>query len=349
MTNPEYTLFLIVALPIYSPCSDSHTFLKQERSMKYLLSFVICLSISLSACSKKKIPPVEIAINPWPGYEFLYLAEQKGFFETVGLNVKLLQLNSLADAQRSYVNGYADGMSSTIIEAVQAQILGGKALEIVLVPDFSNGGDVIIARKGFSSLSDLKGKTIGAEVSSLGIYLLQRALTKEGLSLNDINVVNTEQMQGESAILNGSIDAFVSYPPVSIDILKHDNFHKIFSSAEIPNKIIDAISISKEALDQNPGFVPKLHQAWQMALDYYQSQPVDALQIMSRREGISPEEFKDVLSDLQIVDQRAQKTIFENTAGLQNSVVEVCKTLVHVDAISADCNQLPNLVYQGDI
>jgi len=308
---------------------------------------LIFITFLLCACGKKETPPVEIAINPWPGYEFLFLAEQKGFFIEVGLNAKLVQLGSLSDAQRSYVNGYTDGLASTVIEAVQAQTLGNEPLEIVMVPDYSNGGDVIITRKEFSNISELKGKKIGCEVSSLGIFLLQRALAKAGLSLNDVNIVNVEQMNGESLMQNKTIDAFISYPPVSINILKQDEFHIVFSSVEIPKEIIDTISISKKALAENPGFVPKLHKVWQMALEHYQHNPEDALNIMAQREGISTKDFADVLSDLKIVNLEGQKEIFQSPDKLQQSVIEVCKTLVGIDAIDTNCKNFPNLVYRG--
>jgi NitT/TauT family transport system substrate-binding protein len=316
--------------------------------MNFFSTFSLFLIIlCLSACGNKENPPVEIAINPWPGYEFLYLAEQKGFFEEIGLNAKLVQLASLSDAQRSYVNGYTDGMASTIIEAVQAQALGNSPLEIVMVPDYSNGGDVIIARKELANISDLKGKNIGCEVSSLGIFLLQRALAKAGLTLSDVNIINLEQMNGAKLLQTKKIDAFISYPPVSIDILKLEGFHTIFSSADIPKEIIDTISVSKKALANNPNFVPKLHKVWQMALDYYQSNTQDSLNIMAQREGISTEDFAGVLSDLKIVDFEGQKDIFKSPGHLQKSVLDVCQTLVDINTINVDCKKLPSLVYKG--
>jgi len=315
--------------------------------MKPSLLGIIFIALCLSACGQKTNPPVEIAINPWPGYEFLLLAEQKGFFKEVGLNAKLIQVGSLSDAQRSFVNGYTDGLASTAIEAVQAQVFSNTPLEIVLVPDYSNGGDVIIARKEFSNISSLKGKNIGCEVSSLGIFLLQRALAKEGLNLSDVNIVNVEQMNGERLMQDKKIDAFVSYPPVSLSILKQDEFHKVFTSAEIPKEIIDTIAVSKKALALNPDFVPKLHKVWQMALDYYKQAPEDALNIMARREGISTEDFVGVLSDLKLVNTAEQKEIFESPEKLQQSVVDLCKTLVEIDAINYNCKKFPNIIYKG--
>jgi NitT/TauT family transport system substrate-binding protein len=219
----------------------------------------------------------------------------------------------------------------------------------VLVTDYSNGGDVIITRKEFSKMSELKGKKIGCEVSSLGIFLLQRALAKAGLNLSDVDIINVEQMNGESLMQSKAIDAFITYPPVSVSILKQKEFHQVFSSAEIPEEIIDTISISKESLAQNPEFVPKLHKVWQMALDYYQQNTEDALNTMAQREGISAEDFASVLSDLKILDFEKQKEIFQPPGKLQQSVIEVCNTLVETEAIDTNCKQLPNLIYQGTL
>lgn len=310
------------------------------------LLVVIAIAISLS-CSQKNVEPVKIAINPWPGYEFLFLAEKKGFFSTVGLDIKLIQLGSLADAQRAYVNGSADGLASTLIEAVQAEVKGRKPLKVVLVPDYSDGGDVIVSRKEVTEMKGLKGKTIGCEVTSLGIFILERALAKSGLSLKDVNIVNTEQMRGVKAMNNNDIDAFVSYPPVSIELLKNEDYHKVFSSAEIPNEIIDTISISVEVLNRNPHFVEKLQKAWQMSLDYYASNTAEAVKIMSTREGISEEDFVGTLSDLKILDYEDQIRLFKTPEKLQESVISVCETLVHMNSIQADCEHFPNIIYGG--
>ena len=303
----------------------------------------------ISACSKPPSRPITIAINPWPGYEFLYLAEQKGFFQEVGLNVQLIQLGSLADAQRAYINGRADGLTSTLIEAVQAEPLGGKPLTITLVPDYSNGGDVIIASSEIKDITALKGKTVGCEVTSLGIYVLQRALSKAGLSLDDVNVVNTEQSGGERAILDKTIDAFVSYPPESINILKNKGYHIVFSSAEIPFEIIDTLSISSEVIMKTPGLIKKLHKVWDLALEFSKANPDEAYQIMAEREGISAEEFKAALSDLVVLDRKEQQKLFAQPDKLESAAMSVCKTLVKVKSLNSDCAYLSGIVYRGEI
>ena len=315
--------------------------------MSLVIKTIILLNILLlAACSKNKNPEITIAINPWPGYEFLYLAEQKGFFKEEGLNISLVQVGSLSDAQRAYMNGFVDGMASTIIEVVQAQAMGSKPLAIVLIADYSDGGDVILSRKGYTDMQSLKGKTIGCEVSSLGIFVLQRALAKVGMSMSDVNVINVEQGDGKEFLDNGKIDAFVSYAPYSLEILASPNYHKIFTSAEIPNEIIDTVSIAKDILNESPELIEKLHRAWDKAIAYFESNKEESIKLMAEREGVSTGEFEDILADLKTIRGDEQNTLLGNAEKLNAITMDVCQTMVGMSALKADCASLPDVLFQ---
>lgn len=206
--------------------------------------------------------PVRIAINPCPGYEFLYLAKQKNIFEQFDLNIELVEIASLADVQRIYVQGRVDGMTSTVIELVHAAGQTEDPISIVLIPDYSNGGDVIVAHKSVQSIADLKGKQVTAELGSLGMYVLYEALTKAGMELKDVQLDNSEQLEIESLLTNRKIDAAVTYPPASTLVLRNPDFHKIFDSSQIPESIIDIVAVKASVMKNDPEWVEKFHQAW---------------------------------------------------------------------------------------
>lgn len=314
-----------------------------QIAVKILTGFMATLL--MASCAKEHQQPVTIALNPWPGYELLHLADSKGFFEEAGVNAKVVLMDSLSDGQRAYINGRVDGFASTVIEAVQSQVLSNRPLKIVMVPDYSNGGDVIIANSTVSTVRDLRGKRIGCEVSSLGVYILARALNTVGLNLADIELVNMEQSMGAKAMAEGSIDAFVTYPPVSVNILRQENRKTIFTSAEIPYEIVDTVAISQAALQENPQLVERLHNAWQMAYDYWQEKPKEAVELMANREGITSDEFNNVLGDIEILSSSQQKQLLKNPEKLNERILNVCKTLVRVEAITTNCSELPSLVY----
>ncbi|NRB40847.1 MAG: ABC transporter substrate-binding protein [Pseudomonadales bacterium] len=308
--------------------------------------FLVSFLILLLGCAKEPEKVVKIAMNPWPGYELLYLAEQKGFFKEVGANIKLVQVSSLSDSQRAYVAGRVDGMASTLIEAVQVNDFGSRPLKVVLVSDYSNGADMIIANVGITTVKQLKGKNVGAEINTLGSFILQRALENSGLSLDDVNLINIEQFDGKKALTDGVIDAFVTYPPVSIDLLKNPANTTLFTSAEIPYEVIDVVSISDTALADNPQLYQQLQQAWQMAIDYMAKHPDEAHSIMAEREGITPVEFSEALSEVVILNAAQQKDLFRAEGKLAESANAICRTLVHVGSLKTDCAQLPALIYQ---
>ena len=310
----------------------------------------LLLSLMLTACSHEPLTnKITIAINPWPGYELLYLAEKKGFFKDVGLNIELAQTATLSDAQRAYISGRVDGFTSTIVEAVQAQEFGGAPLKVVLLADYSNGGDVILSQPPYQSLSDLKGKKIGCEVSSLGIYILTRALTVHGMSLNDVEVINVEQGNALQSLDSGLIDAMVSYPPYSFEILNDPQQanHKIFTTAEIPNEILDTVSFSTRIIKENPNLVSKLQQAWQLSYDFLKQHPNEAIRLMAERQKISETEFNQSLEDIHLLSKTEQISLLKNQADLTALAQSVCDTLNKVGAFDSSCDHINTLFYSG--
>lgn len=312
------------------------------------LLFALLLTSLLGGCSpSSQQAPLRIAINPWPGYEFLYLASKLDLYAQQGLNVEILESASLADAQRAYQYGRADGFASTMIEAVQAAVASAEPLSIVMVPDYSNGGDVILAPKEITSMQDLKGKKIGCEIGSLGMFILQRALAEANIDPAEVDFINVEQLKGEQAMLNGDIDAYVTYPPVSAQLLRHDRFHQIFDSSMIPGQIIDTLSIRQSILDKNPELINKLHKVWDLALEYAQKHPQESYKIMALREGISSDEFASGLEGLQIMDSQTQFKQFSTGDKLEKNMQLACKVLYQAGTLGGNCNNLEKLVFNG--
>lgn len=312
---------------------------------------VLCITqmmliyVVITGCSfNKEEQIVRIAINPWPGYEFLFLAQENGYFKQLNLNIELIEMSSLADVQRVYEQGRAHGMASTMIEAVRAAGITQKPLSVVLIPDYSNGGDLIIAKDGIRSISDLKGKKIGTEIGSLGMYILAQALTKYDMDLVDIEIINVEQLDAENAITNGEIDATVTYPPFSTAILKHKGYSEIFNTKELPRDIIDTISIDTEYLASLPSdWLTRFGKAWDMALAFSNSNKSKAHSIMARREGITEEEFSDALTGLQLLSYAESSNTLKSES-IKSNIKKICRTLDYAKSIEFSCENILSLV-----
>jgi NitT/TauT family transport system substrate-binding protein len=241
-------------------------------------------------------PTLRVGINPWPGYEFLYLAQEKGFYREEGLEVRLVEFNSLSDARRAYERGQINVLTATVIEVLQVRDNSPRSPQIVQVVDYSNGADVILARPGLTNGASLRGARIGLELASLGVYVLARGLERSGLSLADVEMVSVDQLAMEDGYHKGELDAVVTYPPISTKLLRDTQATAVFSSAEIPGEVIDVIAVEAEVNTQRPGDVAKLLRAYHRAIAYTRQHPVDAYRIMAAREGLTPEEFRAALT-----------------------------------------------------
>lgn len=77
-----------------------------------------CCLLFVYSCNQAPTEAIRIGISPWPGYELLYLAQEKSFFEQAGLHVQIVEFSSLGDVLRAYEQGNIDGMASTLTEAI---------------------------------------------------------------------------------------------------------------------------------------------------------------------------------------------------------------------------------------
>ena len=288
-------------------------------------SFLFILSLGIAAvtgCSPEPKAELRVGINAWPGYEFLYLAQEKGFYRDEGVAVRIIEFNSLSDARRAYERGQIDAFGTTVIEVLQAREHSDRSPQIVQVVDYSDGADMVLTRPGITNGATLRGKRIGVELGSLGVYILVRCLEKHGLTLADVTPVSSDQMSMEGSFQKGDLDAIVTYPPTSVNVLKNQKAHTFFTTAEIPGEVVDVIAVEADIATQRAGDVAKLLRAFHKANDYTAKNPADAHAIMARREGITAKEFSEALTNgIQLISA-AQQSDYLRPGGKLAAVID---------------------------
>lgn len=314
--------------------------------IKAILVGLLCLL--LSACSKPNSPTIKLAINPWPGYEFLYLAKEKDMFRAADINLEIIEAPSLAEVKRLFRQGKVNAMTSTMIEAVTLSAKHHKEISIVLVADYSNGGDMILAKPGITDFSQIVNKRVGVELGSLGTFFLHQALVQHNLTLNDIDMLNIEQLDASEAFDNDLIDAYVTYPPYANTLQNDHDVKMIFNSRSIPETILDVVTVSSEILKQDPTWIKRFHTVWQAALDYSQKHPIEAYSIMADREGITADEFATALTDLKILTAAEQQDLLSEQ-GIGSNMQQVCYVLNQTNSIEFDCSKLSNYLTIGTL
>ncbi|MEO6005884.1 MAG: ABC transporter substrate-binding protein [Opitutus sp.] len=247
------------------------------------------LLLSVSALSGA---PLKIAYSDWPGWVAWEVAIQKGWLKDAGVEAEFLWFE-YGPSMEAFTAGKVDAVMVTNGDALVTGANGAKNV-IIMLTDYSNGNDMIVAKPGVKSLKDLKGKKIGLEVGLVEHLMLLNGLKKAGMSEADVEIVNTPTNQTPQVLASGQVDAIAAWQPNSGQALTAVAGSKsIYTSADEPGLIYDTITVSPQSLAQQRAAWVKLVAVWDKTLAYINdpATKADALKIMAARTGSTPEDY----------------------------------------------------------
>jgi len=270
-----------------------------------------CLGLVAAGCSRTP-DHVSVPVSNWPGYEYFYLAEQAGLARDQGVSLSTVEFADPQAIVHAYLRGDLAIAQLTTVEAVDiCARVPDRCPVVVLVLDESVGGDQVMARQGITAIEQLRGKRVGVTLSTLGPYVLSRALELQGLSLGDVKLHNITLDSMPAALARGSVDAVAVYPPYSEYASRQGNASTVFDSRSIPGEIFDVLVVDPQALEQQKGVLPPLLRSWQAAHDFRRREPRRAVELMARREGLRPAEFIHAESGLRYFSLREQRAMLQ--------------------------------------
>jgi NitT/TauT family transport system substrate-binding protein len=279
------------------------------KKARHILALLL---LAAAGCAPEEKPPLRIGINFWLAHEFLFLAQEKGFFDEAAAPVELIEYSSLADTSRGFERGQIDVIACTLIEVLQIRDRSSLKPQVFLILDFSNGADVIVARPPIDSVAGLKGRRVAAETNSLGLFVLGRALEEAGLSLADVTLIPKDQSGMQTALAKGEVDGAVTFPPVSVDLLNQGLVNQVFSSVEIPGEVVDVLAVRQDVIHTRRDALMKILGVWDRALAYAAENPDEAYGIMGRREKMSAVDFREALNGIQLLPGTRQWALIES-------------------------------------
>jgi NitT/TauT family transport system substrate-binding protein len=270
-----------------------------------------CLGLVAAGCSRTP-DHVSVPVSNWPGYEYFYLAEQAGLAREQGVSLSPVEFADPQAIVHAYLRGDLAIAQLTTVEAVDiCARVPDRCPVVVLVLDESVGGDQVMARQGITAIEQLRGKRVGVTLSTLGPYVLSRALELQGLSLGDVKLHNITLDSMPAALARGSVDAVAVYPPYSEYASRQGNASTVFDSRSIPGEIFDVLVVDPQALEQQKGVLPPLLRSWQAAHDFRRREPRRAVELMARREGLRPAEFIHAERGLRYFSLREQRAMLQ--------------------------------------
>ena len=292
-----------------------------KKTKRVLLGFV--LIILLTSCTSEVTSPLRIGVNLWPGYETLYLARALGYYDKEA--IRLVDYPSTTEQIRAYRNEEIEGAAVSIDQAlVLAETQ--KDNKIITIMDVSNGGDVILGRPEIKNIKALKGKRVGVETAAIGAFFISRALEKNGLTPQDIEIVHLITTEHEKAYRENQVDAVVTYAPASLKILEQ-GAKLLFDSSQIPGEIVDTLVLRQSAIRHSSAAIQSLIDGRFKALEYFKKHPKDAAIKIAYRTKVTPEQI------LSFFESIYQPSLEENQRLLSQKDTSLSKNMKKLAAV----------------
>tara|TARA_R110002110_G_scaffold2756_5_gene13391 strand:- start:1432 stop:2451 length:1020 start_codon:yes stop_codon:yes gene_type:complete len=190
------------------------------KLLKYLALVAVALPVAtFSQVASAQDLVVGAAGNP--GGLTVFVAQEKGFFAKNGIDVKVEVRNTgseLSKALRAGEFDYALASFTNVGAALERGMDVRAVVGYVGAAYEKTTADAVVALvatadSGINSIADLKGKKVGVTFGTTGDVWLQQALKEVGLSVNDIDRVNTRPPGLVSVIDTGGVDAISAWEP----------------------------------------------------------------------------------------------------------------------------------------
>ena len=236
--------------------------------------------------------PIVIGYSNWAGWWPWAIAEAEGLFAKHGANVELRWYDDYTESMEDLAAGYIDGNCQTLNDTISFAGDAVRGEVVVLVNDNSAGNDKIIAGSTIDRLTDLKGKRVAVEAGVVDDFLLTLALEREGMSRNDVEIVDLETGAAVAAFVAEQVDGVGAFPPFWLTALKRPGAKEITSSKAFPGAIPDLLVVTEQLIERSPQQVRALIATWFDILNFMSAYPQQADEIMANLAGVSFEEFQ---------------------------------------------------------
>lgn len=319
---------------------------------KKILCVVLTLTMALSICAcgnskdsgSGETTKVTLGTTSWPTNMFFYLAEEKGYFEENGVDMTIQDFSSTTESTNAFIGGQLDFCTFASSETISPYAQGGE-FSIVLETDKSNGSEGLVATSDIKSVADLAGKTVATQLYSVDHMFLLTLLDENGMSEDDIKIVDMSIQESGNAFIAGQCDAACIWDPY-FSQAKEAGGTELFSSADAPDLITDVLGASKSLCRENPEAVTGVVKSFFQAVEYWRENPDEANEFMGEKLGVTAEEFAAQMEGLLIPTEEEVIRAFTEAEDYsywgytQNTVRDFMYELGVLDNNEFDCGDM---------
>ena len=163
-----------------------------------------------TADAQRKPEKMLVFIGTTPHFGNVIVADRKGFWQKEGLTADITIFASGSVAAEAF----RAGKGHVVVTGDQPAIRLWQDGFIGFVPQANyNELSIIVARNAIKGPADMKGRKVGVLVGSTSEFFTKLYLSKGGLGIKDIQVINLRPAEMVTGFARGDIDAFTIWQP----------------------------------------------------------------------------------------------------------------------------------------
>ena len=238
---------------------------------------------------------VTIAYQPLVAIPQGAMKQQKWFEEAAKVPVDWKNFSSGADVNTAFAAGAID-IGLVGLPAFVSGVAQGIPYKLFMLYDIPGTMSGLVVREGagISSVADLKGKRVGVPFGSGADYMLQGALKENGLTADDVTLVNLQPQPIVAAWTTEQIDAAYIWAPILTQLLEQKGT-LILNDGDMAAKGYfagDVALVSDKFAAEHPDLVKIWVEQNLRAVDWVNGNKPGAYEAMMKEFELTPEQFK---------------------------------------------------------
>ncbi|MBD2676534.1 MULTISPECIES: ABC transporter substrate-binding protein [Nostoc] len=303
----------------------------------FLITACLLFACNASVPTELKRSPLKIVFGSFIGEYPGIIAQEKGFFKAQKVDVELIYKRYTQLEQANFSAGKYDGVSLSlgsfiILSATNPDIQG------VLVIDESTGADVVVAQSQIKTVTDLKGKKLGANLGGFSEVFVTEMLKSANLTSDDVKLVKLEALEIPQRLKNNVIQAGHTWQPYLSEAIKLGG-HILFTSKQTPGLILDMIIFRNDTIRDRPEDIRRFVRGWLQAAAYWKANVQEGNAIVSKALKIPSNTLS--LEGVNLTDLAENQKLFQSNN--PNSIYKAAKIYADFFIRSGNVTRIPEL------
>lgn len=272
---------------------------------KGLIAALAATTLTLAGCAVDQTgqeadkPTIRVGYQTFPSGDLIVKNNRWLEDALPDYNIKWTKFDSGADVNTAFIAKELDfGAlgSSPVARGLSAPL--NIPYKVAFVLDVAGDNEALVVRNGtgINTIGELRGKRIATPFASTAHYSVLAALSQNGLSANDVQLVDLQPQAILAAWDRGDIDAAYTWLP-TLDQLRKTGKDLITSRqlAKDGKPTLDLGAVSDEFATAHPEVVDIWRQQEARALDLIHDDPAAAAKAIAAEIGLSPVEVSGQL------------------------------------------------------